>query len=74
MRKTKKAYEEYLNGIYSGDEAWDIGQYMLGDWIGKRFHACARLLEAGKYGTALRRYDPIAFEVGCGEWRDYEKE
>lgn len=55
--KSKKEYEEYLNEIeppYESDE-----------WImaGKR-----RYLRNG-YGKQLCKWDPIAFEVGYGEWR-----
>ena len=69
MRKTKKAYEEYLNDIYSGYEAVQVGAYMI-QWNAKvkRYCGAIELLRWGKYGTALRRYDSIAFEVGFGEW------
>ena len=60
MTKTRKDYEEYLNEIYSPDEALDVGAYML--------PRAKRLLNEGKYGFALRKYDPIAFNVGFNEW------
>lgn len=56
-KKTRKAYEEYLNLFvpeYESD-AWIIG--------GKN-----RNRMYPKYGSALRKHDPIAFNVGYGEW------
>lgn len=53
--KTKKEYENYLNSIGTSlsEEEFIIG--------GK--------FRRGKYGTMLRKYDPIAFEVGFNEWK-----
>lgn len=53
--KTKKQYEQWLN-----DLGYEPGhpQMIIG---GKMRH--------GKYGTMLRKYDPIAFNVGFSEWR-----
>jgi len=68
MGKTKKAYEEYLNEIYLGDKAWDAGGYMCDHRSPGQFHSCIRLLNRGKYGACLRKYDPIAFNVGFTEW------
>lgn len=59
--KTKARFEDYLNSIYRGD-GYGIGNYK---YLGK---AGLRLVRQGKLGTALRRYDPIAFEVGYYEW------
>lgn len=56
--KTKKQYEEDLNHIYTPDQAIEIGCYMK---------KATNLLHRAKYGTALRKYDPIAFEVGYYE-------
>lgn len=55
--KTKKKYEYYLNEIgYSlNSEDFIIG--------GKQ-----RNIFAG-YGFLIRKYDPIAFEVGFNGWR-----
>jgi hypothetical protein len=59
MKKTKKAYEQYLNELSpaQGSDEWIIGgkirmSHMWKDW----------------YGTALRKFDPIAFQVGYNEW------
>ena len=54
MRLTKKAHEQSLNELYDAETAMDIGAYMP---------KAKRLLSQGKYGTALRKYDPIAFEM-----------
>jgi hypothetical protein len=59
--KTKKAYEEYLNenSPSQGSDEWIIGGVirMLFMW-------------KNKYGTALRKFDPIAFEVGFNEFKN----
>lgn len=52
---TRKAYEEYLNEL--GDSICEEA-FIMG---GKKRH--------GKYGTAQRKYDPTAFEVGFKEWK-----
>lgn len=51
---TKKQYEDYLNevGLSLSDEKFIIG--------GKKRRM--------NYGAALRKYDPIAFEVGYSEY------
>jgi hypothetical protein len=60
MEKTRKNYESFLNDLYNAGTALEIGEYML---------KAKRLLSEGKYGTALRKYDPIAFEIGFKEWK-----
>ena len=57
MKKTKKIYEEFLNEISPSieDSAWIIGGKDR-----KRLYP--------EYGKAIRKYDPIAFEVGFKEW------
>lgn len=54
----RKEYERYLNDISpdSDSEKWIIG--------GKNRY-CGR----DNYGTMLKRYDPIAFEVGLREYK-----
>ena len=53
MGKSRKDYEKYLNSISPDrdDEAWIIG--------GKNRY-CGR----ENYGTMIKRYDPIGFNVG----------
>jgi hypothetical protein len=53
--KNMKAYEKYLNAMAPDHESdeWIIG--------GKR--------RTGNYGAAIRKYDPIAFEIGYNEWK-----
>lgn len=52
---TRKEYEEYLNNLNSEIQFKD---FILG---GK--------LRNGLYGKLLRKYDPIAFEVGFNDWK-----
>jgi len=60
MRKTKKSYEEYLNNLYYGTDISENEEYI--------YLKSKNLLRRGLLGTALRRDDPIAFEVGFEEW------
>ena len=57
-KKTKQAYENYLNELSPDycSEDWIIG----GKDRKKNYY--------NRYGTALRKFDPIAFEVGYNEW------
>lgn len=54
MKKTRKAYEKYLNEyeVPENDRANNGG----------------RIPDYAKYGSWLRRNDPVAFEVGFNEW------
>ena len=58
MGKSRKDYEKYLNSISPDrdDEAWIIGG---------RNRYCGR----ENYGTMIKRYDPIGFNVGTGSGR-----
>ena len=58
-KKTKKAYEEYLNEISheQGSEQWIIGGVI------RMAHMWQK-----RFGTAIRKYDPIGFQVGYQEW------
>lgn len=59
MKKTKKQYEQYLNAASpeQGSELWIIGGAI------RMTH-----MWTSKYGTALRKYDSIAFETGYHDW------
>lgn len=59
MGKSRKDYEKFLNSISPDrdDEAWIIG--------GKNRY-CGR----ENYGTMIKRYDPIGFNVGYREWAE----
>lgn len=59
IKKTKKAYEEYLNN----NSHFDSDEYIIGGKKRETYYW------SNRYGTALRKYDPIAFEVGYNEWR-----
>ena len=70
-KKTKKEYEEYLNNLYDFHTCRDLTEHC---WAGndKSHQAKQSALKLGlqcKYGTILKRFDPIAFEVGYQEWR-----
>jgi hypothetical protein len=58
--KTKKQYEEYLNvnSPAQGSEEWIIGGKI------RMAH-----MWQNKYGTAIRKYDPIGFQVGYNEFK-----
>lgn len=63
MGKSRKDYEKFLNSISPDrdDEAWIIG--------GKNRY-CGR----ENYGTMIKRYDPIGFNVGYREWvKQYDR-
>jgi hypothetical protein len=59
MKTTRKAYEKYLNSL-ALDNA--DGKYIIGGRL--RIEAFSL-----NYGTAIRKHDPIAFEVGYNEWK-----
>ena len=58
-KKSRKDYEKFLNSISPDrdDEVWIIG--------GKNRY-CGR----ENYGTMIKRYDPIGFNVGYREWAE----
>ena len=60
MKKTKKVYEEHLNKISPEQESegWIIGGKMRISHMWR-----------GQWGTALRKYDPISFEVGFSDFK-----
>lgn len=66
-KKTKKAYQEYLNNIGCSFEDCEYlcnprrGDYIQSDILRKR-------LEKNQYGMVLRLFDPIAFMVGFRDW------
>lgn len=59
MGKSRKDYEKFLNSISPDrdDEAWIIGE---------KNRYCGR----ENYGTMIKRYDPIGFNVGYREWAE----
>ena len=61
MAKTKKAYEKYLNesSPEQGSDEWIIGGKLR-----------INLMCQSKYGTAIRKYDTIAFQVGFRDWKN----
>lgn len=70
MKKTRKAYEEYLNDSFSPNYTRRHTEHC---WAGDdktpaQKRSALRLANKGLYGTILRKHDPIAFEVGYQEW------
>lgn len=61
MKKNKKEFVEYLNGLSPDRESeeWVIGGKSR--WTGRE-----------NYGLMLKRYDPVAFEVAYREWKENE--
>lgn len=57
MKITKKQFEQYLNEVV---ECLPEEDFIIGGKYRRM-----------KYGTAMRKYDPIAFEVG---YKDYVRE
>lgn len=65
MRKTKSEYVNYLNGIYSGSDLLENGnfEYLI------KTNSDKGLAAQGLYGNLLKKNDPIAFNVGFSEWQ-----
>lgn len=55
MKKTKKSYEEYLNDLPIPEEDKRSNGGLIPD--------------NSKYGSWIRKNDPIQFEVAYSEWR-----
>lgn len=55
---TKKEFENYLNDVMTED-AENIS------------HIIHKIRNKRKLGSGLRKFDPIQFEVGYGEWARY---
>lgn len=60
QKKTRGAYEQWLNDL---SDTVEEGAWWMGG-IHRIYHKSRK-----QYGTALRKHDPIAFEVGYKEWR-----
>ena len=74
MKKTRKQYEQYLNASYadsfSSSQAEDHFEYLASRSRVKRTNI-KRINEAyqnHELGSLLRKFDPIAFNVGFNEW------
>lgn len=61
MKKNKKEFVEYLNGLSPDRESeeWVIGG--KNRWTGRE-----------NYGLMLKRYNPVAFEAAYREWKENE--
>jgi len=58
-KKTRAEYEEYLNEL---SPEYDSDEWIMG---GKRRNVYA---SRQKYGTCMRKYDPIGFTVSFNEY------
>lgn len=68
--KTKKKYEDYLNEIGA---TFEDCEYMCNPRRNGKVlkpKSLRNLLNDGRYGYILRKYDPIAFETGFNEWKN----
>lgn len=74
-KKTKKAYEQYLNEYYSEmsvEHVQELLAYIVSDLRHGSILTEQKLIqriEDGKAGTVVRVYDPIGFEVGYNDWK-----
>lgn len=78
MKKTKSAYEKYLNDLYRDtfrdyDEADENFNYLIkgkarNNLFGGIPNKLIRHYNAGTLGTLLRLNDPIAFSIGYKDW------
>lgn len=61
----KKDFEEYLNGMFSVSDTLRKTEHCWGgnDKTPTQKYSARKLALQAKYGTVLRRFDPIAFEV-----------
>ena len=78
MKKTKKAYQEFLNNLYEEaffkEQVVDMFAYMISD---NRKNPVSKSkiqskVYSGKAGELIRKYDPTRFEVGFSEWQKIE--
>ena len=66
-RKSKQGYEDYLNEVGCNfEDCVYICNSSRKNSIKEQ--SLRNLLNDNRYGYALRKYDPIAFEVGYQEW------
>lgn len=70
MKKSKSRYEQYLNALYSSccsiEEAIENFCYLNKGAVRKTTLKMAYLNR--RIGTLIRKYDPIAFNVGFREY------
>lgn len=79
MKKTKSAYEKYLNDLYRDtfrdyhDANENFNYLIKGKARNKLFGGIPTKLirhyNAGTIGALLRTNDPVAFAVGYNEWK-----
>jgi len=75
MKQTKKAYEEYLNQLYtdifSASSAEDEFGYLTNKSRGKatNIKTIADAHTNHSLGSLLRKFDPVAFNAGFNDWK-----
>lgn len=62
MKKTKDNYESYLNEMFPYYEPFM-------EYLTTKSTRVRNALDRASYGSILRKYDPIAFEVGFNDWK-----
>lgn len=72
-KTTKKAYEEYLNNLYSEmnyEDAYNQFEYLFNKKreLPLSINRFQRYFHADMMGYMFRKYDPIAFNVGYNEF------
>lgn len=72
-KTTKKAYEEHLNNLYSEmsyEDAYNQFEYLFNKKrkLALSINRFQRYYYADMMGYMLRKYDPIAFNVGYNEF------
>jgi hypothetical protein len=70
MKQTRKTYEDYLNGLYDVQQVIELTEHC---WSGndktqKEKNHAKKLANKRLYGTILRKYDKIAFNIGFNEY------
>lgn len=74
-RKTKKEYEQYLNEYYGDMDFETTREELIYMTVKSRAggHISSPTLNLRirqkKCGQVIRKYDPIAFNVGFNEWK-----
>lgn len=61
--KTKKAYLEYLNNLFTYEDIYyNFGELLKNNWsVDKAL--------SGQYGTLLKKHEPIKFNKWYLEWK-----
>jgi len=71
MEKSRSEYEQHLNELHNIDKVFELTEHC---WAGNDKSSidkkCAKAYASqGKYGTILRQFDKVAFNVGYNDWK-----